>query len=657
MNPILWQPDEERVKRSRMYRFLKTVNQTFELRLSSYAELHAWSVANLEDFWDFYRRWSGIRFSCEADETLSSRLLPGAHWFSGATLNYAENLLKDAPADKPALIGQVEGEPLQTMTYGELRQQAAAFAGGLRAAGVGPGDRVAGFMPNIPQTVAAFLGTASIGAVWTSCSPDFGPTGALDRIGQVNPKILVTVPAYAYKGKRRDLTATLEFLAGKISGLSRIVMVPFQDVVPSSPLVSDVPLSSWDEFLRDAPGDTAEFLQVPFEHPLCILYSSGTTGKPKCIVHGTGGTLLQHHKEHALHTDIGPDDVVFYFTTCGWMMWNWLVSVLAQQATVVLYEGCPGYPDLSALWKLVDNAGITVFGTSPRFLNQCSQAGLKPGREHRLHTLRCVLSTGSPLDRACFRYVYSDIKQDVQLASISGGTDIISCFFLGNPLLPVREEELQCIGLGMDVKALDSHGRPVLDQKGELACLSPAPSMPVGFWNDADGNKYRKAYFSKVPGVWIHGDYIEIKRQGGVIVFGRSDATLNPGGVRIGTAEIYRIVEGLEDVSDSLVVGLPEGNDVSILLFVVLRDNRKLTPLLQDQIKAALRRETTPRHVPDAIFQVREIPKTLNGKKMELTVRDLLAGELEINTTALANPGSLEDYRELFKNRMAVKAG
>ncbi len=657
MNPILWQPDEKRATRSHMHRFLEAVNEAFGLQLSSYSDLHSWSIRNLESFWDFYRRYSAIRFSREPDEILSSRVLPGAHWFTGARLNYAENLLKDAPADKPALISQVEGGLPQSMTYGELRQQVAAFANGLKRVGVGPGDRVAGFMPNLPQTVVAFLGTASVGAVWTSCSPDFGPSGALDRIGQVNPKILVTVPACQYKGKPQDLSTTLDVLTRKISSLTQVVLVPFPGSVSSTPTPCHVPLCSWEDFLQSSSPVSMEYLQVSFEHPLCILYSSGTTGTPKCIVHGTGGTLLQHHKEHALHTDIGPDDVVFYFTTCGWMMWNWLVTVLAQQATVVLYEGCPGFPDLSALWKLIDTTGITVFGTSPKFLTQCSQAGLKPGREHRLDTLRCILSTGSSLDRACFRYVYRDVKPDVQLASISGGTDIISCFFLGNPLLPVREEELQCIGLGMDVAALGPRQQPVLEQKGELACLSPAPSMPVGFWNDPDGNKYRKAYFSKVPGVWIHGDYVEIKNHGGVIVFGRSDATLNPGGIRIGTAEIYRIVEGLEDVEDSLVVGLPEENDVSILLFVMLRGKRELTPLLQNRIRAALRREATPRHVPDKIIQVNAIPKTLNGKKMELTVRDLLAGKTEINTTALANPGSLEEYRNLLKNRLVLNAG
>ncbi|MEE8260344.1 MAG: acetoacetate--CoA ligase [Nitrospinaceae bacterium] len=544
MSEILWQPDDERIQRSQMFRFLQSVNETFSLHINTYPELHRWSVEELETFWEYYRTYSGIQFSQSPDKILSTRSMPGARWFEGAELNYAQNLLT-GPADKTAIISQVEGRSLTTLSYYDLAQQVKRFGAALLQLGIQPGDRVAGFMPNIPETVIAMLGAAAIGAVWTSCSPDFGSQGLKDRFGQVESSVLVCADGYFYNGKSFSVLETVNALVYEAKHLKHVVVVPFMDPDMDPARVEFSETSLWNDFLNVDPSGF-RFQPFAFSHPLFIMYSSGTTGLPKCIVHGAGGTLLQHHKEHALHTDIGPEDVVFYYTTCGWMMWNWLASVLAQQATIVLYEGSPGFPDLYTLWDLIDEAGITVFGTSPKFLSQNIKDKIVPSQRSDFPTLRTILSTGAPLDEECFRWVYRSVKADLQLSSISGGTDIISCFMLGNPMLPVRCEEIQCPGLGMDVVSLDSKGHPVLNQKGELACRSPAPSMPVSFWDDHDGSKYSEAYFEKIPGIWLHGDYVEVRDSGGVIVYGRSDATLNPGGVRIGTAEIYRIVESLE---------------------------------------------------------------------------------------------------------------
>lgn len=655
MNTILWQPGKERVEQSGMFHFLQAVNREFSERMTTYAELHQWSIAHLEEFWDFYRKYSGIRFSRPPDEILSSRTMPGARWFHGAELNYAENLLT-APSEKIAVISKVEGQPGTTLSYGELAVQVKRFACSLLQRGIQPGDRVAGFLPNIPETLIAMLGTSAVGAVWTSCSPDFGPQGVRDRFGQVQPRVLVCTDGYTYNGKSYSTLATLNAILPDIASLNHIVVVPF-----SKGSLKDNPLqfgsvSSWEQFVGTQEPEEFAFRQVPFDHPLFIMYSSGTTGLPKCIVHGTGGTLLQHHKEHALHTDIGPEDVVFYYTTCGWMMWNWLASVLAQQATLVLYEGSAGYPDLYALWNLIDEAGITIFGTSPKFISQNIKMGMNPSQRSEFPSLRTVLSTGSPLDKECFHWIYKNVKQDVQVSSISGGTDIISCFMLGNPMLAVRSEEIQCLGLGMDVVALDDNNVVVFNQKGELTCRSPAPSMPVRFWHDPEGSKYFKAYFDKVPGHWVHGDYIEIKDTGGVIVYGRSDTTLNPGGIRIGTAEIYRIVESMDEIGDSLVIGLEQDNDIRMVLFVVL--NKEGSPLapLKEKIKQKIRAEATPRHVPHEIYQVHEIPKTLNGKKMESAIRDLFQGQPLTNKSSMVNRDCLKAFEEIHSHRLAVKS-
>jgi len=655
MDTILWQPGKERVEQSGMFYFLQAVNREFSQRMTTYAELHQWSIEHLEEFWEFYRKYSGIRFSRSPDAILSSRPMPEARWFQGAELNYAENLLT-ASSEAIAVISKVEGQPGTSLTYGELAVQVKRFASSLLQRGVQPGDRVAGLLPNIPETLIAMLGTSAIGAVWTSCSPDFGPQGVRDRFGQVQPRVLVCTEGYTYNGKTYTVTETLNAVLPDITSLNHIVVVPFFKGSLKKNLLQFDSVFSWEQFVGTQEPEEFSFHQVPFDHPLFIMYSSGTTGLPKCIVHGTGGTLLQHHKEHALHTDIGPKDVVFYYTTCGWMMWNWLASVLAQQATIVLYEGSAGYPDLNALWNLIDEVGITVFGTSPKFISQNIKMGMNPSRLSEFPSLRTLLSTGSPLDQECFHWIYKNVKKDVQVSSISGGTDIISCFMLGNPMLPVRSEEIQCLGLGMDVVALDDNNGVVFNQKGELACRSPAPSMPVQFWNDPEGSKYFRAYFDKVPGNWIHGDYIEIKDYGGVIVYGRSDATLNPGGIRIGTAEIYRIVESMGEIVDSLVIGLEQDNDIRMVLFVVLNKEGSLLAPLKEKIKQKIRTEATPRHVPHEIYEVHEVPKTMNGKKMESALRDLFQGKALTNKSSMVNMDCLKEFEEIHSNRLAVKS-
>ncbi|WP_447970137.1 acetoacetate--CoA ligase [Nitrospira sp. M1] len=656
MKEILWQPDTERVQRSKMFRFLQAVNREFSKDFTSYVELHHWSVQHIEAFWDFYRRYSGIRFSRHPDETLSSLSMPGARWFPGAELNYTENLLT-APPGKPAILSKVEGQSLQTLTYGELTVHVKRFASSLLCCGIRPGDRVAGYLPNVPETIIAMLGTAAVGAIWTSCSPDFGPQGVKDRFGQVEPKVLVCVEGYMYNGKRYSVIETLKAIILDIPSLQQIIVVSPDNAALEAERLPFHTISTWEQFVSTEDHVSFSFSHFPFDHPLFIMYSSGTTGLPKCLVHGAGGTLLQHHKEHALHTDIGPEDVVFYYTTCGWMMWNWLASTLAQQATIVLYEGSPGFPDLHVLWDLIDEAGITVFGTSPKFISQNFKQGVNPSKSHDFPSLRAILSTGSPLDKECFNWIYNTVKHDVQLSSICGGTDIISCFMLGNPMLPVRSEEIQCLGLGMDVVALDENNRPVVNQKGELACRAPAPSMPVAFWNDPEDAKYITAYFDKVPGVWIHGDYIEIRDDGGVIVYGRSDTTLNPGGIRIGTAEIYRIVESMEEVADSLVIGVEDNHDIRMILFVVLHKDTDGLSLCREKIKQQLREKATPRHVPHEIYEVREVPKTLNGKKMESAIRDMFQRKTLLNTSSMANLDCLKEFEEIYSTRSLRKGG
>jgi len=639
---ILWTPSPERAAGTRLSRFADQVWGRPVDGPAAYADLQAWSVANPAVFWQSVWTFCGVVGDGPGDEILRhADRMPGAVWFPEARLNYAENLLQGDGAKEVLVFQGEEGDP-RRLTRAELRAQTARVAAALTAAGVAPGDRVVGFLPNIPEAVIAMLAAASVGAVWSSCSPDFGVQGVLDRFGQIAPKVLLTADGYRYGGKTHDSLATARLLHEDLPSVEHLVVVPFLTAAPSLPPGAVL----WDDFLAaDGPAEPT-YRRLPFDHPLFIMYSSGTTGLPKCMVHGAGGTLLQHLKEHQLHCDLGPGDRLFYYTTCGWMMWNWLVSGLASGAAVMLYDGHALRPE-PVLWDFAAREGFTVFGTSARYLAACQKTGLAPGRTHDLSSLRCVLSTGSPLAPETFDYVYADVKADLQLSSISGGTDIISCFALGNPALPVRRGELQSRGLGMAVEVVDGTGQPVTSAKGELVCRRPFPSMPLSFWNDPDGSRYHRAYFDRFPGIWCHGDFAEITPSDGLIIHGRSDTVLNPGGVRIGTAEIYRIVEQFSEIRESLVVGQTWQGDVRVILFVVLSAGSGLDGDLADRVKSRLKQETSPRHVPALILAVPEIPRTLSGKLVELAVRNILEGRPVDNADALANPGALDVFRKI----------
>jgi len=567
--------------------------------------------------------------------------MPGAAWFEGTRLNFAENLLRGA-GNGPAIIARDERGRRREVSWDELRADVARIADGLRTAGVVAGDRVAGFMPNLPETIVAMLATTSVGATWSSCSPDFGIRGVIDRFGQIAPKVLFTADGYCYGGKTLD---SIERIAGILASLPSVTRVVVVANVGTRPDLAGLPTAChYQEFGQ---SDTAlRFERLPFDHPLYILYSSGTTGAPKCIVHGAGGTLLQHLKEHQLHSDVHPGDRLFFYTTCGWMMWNWLASALASQATIVLFDGSPFHPDEGVLWRLASEERVAIFGTSPKYLAALEKTGYRPAGQVDLSGLRTVLSTGSPLAHEQFDFVRDAIGGDVQLASISGGTDIVSCFALGNPTLPVYRGELQCRGLGMRVEVFDDAGRPLQGQQGELVCTAPFPSMPVGFWNDADGSRYHAAYFERFPNVWCHGDFAVLTARGGLVILGRSDAVLNPGGVRIGTAEIYRQVEKLDEVLESIAIGQHWDNDVRVVLFVRLRPGVTLDAALEKRIRDVIRSNTTPRHVPARIVAVADIPRTISGKIVELAVREVVHGRPVKNTDALANPAALEEFRD-----------
>lgn len=641
MSEPIWTPSEARAAGTRLRRF--TMQSRPRLDDDSYAALHRWSIANPEEFWPAVSDFAGIRYTDTYRKAVQDfDRMPGARWFEGATLNFADNLLRPEH-EATALIAVSETGKRSELSRAALRQQVASLAAALRSFGVGPGDRVAGLLPNSAETVVAMLAATSLGAVWSSCSPDFGPQGVLERFGQIAPKVLFAVDGYFYNGKGIDTLPTVARVAAQLSTLSAVVVVPYREARPDMGRVPGA--HRFEDLVRDGAAEDFAPVPVPFDHPLYVLYSSGTTGAPKCIVHGVGGTLLQHQKEHILHTDIGPGDVVFYFTTCGWMMWHWLVSALACGATLVLFDGAPFHPDPGVLWRLVETEKINVFGTSARYLGALEKSGYVPRSEVNLASLDSVLSTGSPLAPSSFDFVYRSIKADLQLASIAGGTDIISCFALGNPMLPVYRGELQCRGLGMDVHVYDEHGNSVRGHKGDLVCASPFPSMPLGFWNDPDNRRYRAAYFERFPGVWHHGDYAELTEHDGLIIYGRSDAVLNPGGVRIGTAEIYRIVEQFPAIAESVAIDQQWEGDTRIVLFLRLQQGQMLDETLTQAIRSALRRQASPRHVPAKILEVADIPRTLSGKISEIAVRDVVHGRVVANVEALANPESLDHFR------------
>jgi acetoacetyl-CoA synthetase len=637
----LWSPSPERIAAATLTRFRHTIAEQWQTRVDDYAALYQFSLDRAPDFWSTLWDFAGIRGFKGSRIVQDFERMPGARFFPDARLNFAENLLWRTD-DGPALLFNGENRVHRTMTAGELRRGVARFADALRRDGIAAGDRVAGFVPNIPEAIVAALGCATVGAVWSSCSPDFGIQGVLDRFGQIEPRLLITADGYFYGGRTHDsLGRVAEVLKG-LPTVETTIVVPYAGDAETGRVPGSV---SWDDYLGTSSAEL-RFETLPFDHPLYILYSSGTTGVPKCLVHGAGGTLIEHLKEQQLHCDIKPGDRVFYFTTCGWMMWNWLVSALATGATLVLYDGSPFHPDGNVLFDLADASGTTLFGASAKFIDAVQKASLSPRRTHQLTTVRTIASTGSPLAPESFDFVYEHIKPDAHLASISGGTDIVGCFALGNPTGPVWRGEIQCRSLGMAVEVFDDSGRPIRGEKGELVCTKPFPSMPVGFWNDPDGAKYHAAYFAHYPGVWRHGDYVELTEHDGLIIYGRSDATLNPGGVRIGTAEIYRQVEQIPDVVESLVVGQQRGHDERIVLFVRLRDGVELTDELRDTIRRQVRERTTPRHVPARIVQVPEIPRTKSGKIVELAVRDIIHGREIRNREALANPEALEFFRD-----------
>lgn len=642
-SPLMWQPDPARIEQTMLHQYMQGLKEQ-GLGFDSYDALYQWSVDESPAFWASVWDFFGIISEQRGGHILrDSDKMPGATWFPQAKLNFAENLLRFRD-ERTAIVFVNEHGERSALTYAELYQATAHCAAALKAQGVSAGDRVAGLMPNCAETIIAMLATASLGAVWSSCSPDFGVQGVVDRFGQIEPKVMFTVNAYYYNGKTIDLGEKVNAIQAQIPSIEKLVVHPFVDT--SDNLASFNNATVWQNFIDPSANDI-EFVQRNFNDPLYIMFSSGTTGVPKCIVHGIGGTLLQHVKEHGLHCDLQRNDNLFYFTTCGWMMWNWMVSGLALGAQLTLFDGSPFFPTPNRMMDLIDAESITIFGTSAKYLAALEKADVKPIESHQLTSLKSILTTGSVLPPESFDYVYQSIKPDLCLSSISGGTDIISCFALGNPILPVYRGQLQCRGLGLAVNIYNDQGEPIHQQKGELVCEKPFPSMPIGFWNDSDGSRYHNAYFARFNNIWAHGDYAEITSEQGVIIYGRSDAVLNPGGVRIGTAEIYRQVEKVDAVLESIAVGQQFDGDERVILFVKLRDGVSLDDTLTQEIKQIIRANATPRHVPAKIIQVTDIPRTISGKITEIAVRQIIHGEAVKNTDALANPEALAYFENL----------
>ncbi len=640
----LWVPSQQLIENSNIMKFIQYVNSRHAKNIQTYDELYDWSVNEIEDFWQAVWEFGKFKFSEGFSSIMTKEEMINTKWFQGAKLNFAENLLRFQD-DRTALVGIRENQEVVKLSYQQLTEKAAVVANYLRSVGVKKGDRVAAYISNIPEAVIGMIASVSLGAVWTSCSPDFGAEAAIERFGQVQPKVLFAVDNYSYNGQIYDCSNKIKEICESVKSIEKVLIIP-QYTNFSDLLYESNNFKNYNE-LNTFSSSQIEFEQVDFDHPLYIMYSSGTTGKPKCIVHGTGRVLIQHFKELYLHTNVTEDDIITYYTTTGWMMWNWLISSLMLGASVVLIDGSPIYPTQSRLWDIIDEHKISIFGTSPKFLSICQSNNYIPKLNNELTSLKTILSTGSPLTSENFRWVYENVKKDVQLSSISGGTDIISCFMLGNPILPVYEGEIQCRGLGMKVEVYDDNGQPVYNQKGELVCTKPFPSMPIYFWNDPDMKKYKSSYFEYFPGIWRHGDYIMLTENGGVIVYGRSDATLNPGGVRIGTAEIYNVVEKIYEVADSLVVGQNWNNDVRIILFVVLKDNITLTDQLKEKIKDNIKTKLSPRHVPSKIIQIKDVPRTINMKKVEIAVSKLINGLQVENINSIANPDSLRQFENL----------